>query len=402
MSQKAQRGASRFDTPHTPDITGQHPAKRYSPDLTPAPSPLRPHCRSDDRIRLWRPAQGRDQADPTWALTNDQVEMIISLISASYASGTRGTYGSGLLVFHVFCDKSGIPEHARCPAPTPLILLFIGQCAGFYSGSTLANYVFGVRAWHIVHGRPWSTDDDQIRAALKGAEIRAPPTSKRPKRAPFTETHINTILADMDGNSHLDVAVAACLCIAFFAVARTGEVTVPSLATFDTKLHPTRSDVRGDQDRHGFKVTVCHLPSTKASRINGEDIYWSKQEGSWDPEERLRRHLELNTAPPDAHLFAYKHGNKWRPLTRSAFSNRIREAAKAASLPTLQEHGIRIGGTLEYLLRGLPFDVVKAIGRWSSDAFSVYLRKHAVIVAPYIQENPVLEPFTRYAMPPVR
>lgn len=305
-------------------------------------------------------------------------------------------------MYHVFCDKNNVPKPTRCPAPTSLVLLFIDQCAGFYSGATLANYVFGVRAWHVIHGQAWNTDDNQVRAALKGAEALAPPTSRRPKRAPFTKDHIEAILAALDPNSHLDAAVAACLCITFFAVARVGEVTVPSLTAFSAKLHPKRSDIRADEDRHGFKVTVCHLPCTKASRVQGEDIYWSCQQGLWDPAARLHHHLQLNPAPQDAHLFAYKHGEKWRALTRTAFTNRIREAAKTVHRPTLQEHGIRIGGTLEHLLRGVPFDVVKAIGRWSSDAFAVYLRKHAVIVAPYIQETPVLEPFTRYVMPPVR
>ncbi|PPQ85593.1 hypothetical protein CVT24_012293, partial [Panaeolus cyanescens] len=60
---------------------------------------------------------------------------------------------------------------------------------------------------------------------------------------------------------------------------------------------------------------------------------------------------------------------------------------------------LRIGGVLEFLLRGIPFDVVKELGRWSSNAFSIYLRKHAAILAPYIQDVPVLEPFTRVAMP---
>ncbi|KAH9913276.1 hypothetical protein B0H21DRAFT_669165, partial [Amylocystis lapponica] len=53
----------------------------------------------------------------------------------------------------------------------------------------------------------------------------------------------------------------------------------------------------------------------------------------------------------------------------------------------LKGHGLRIGGTLEYLLRGRPFEVVKAIGRWSGDSFQLYLRKHAVILAPYLQDT---------------
>ena len=36
-------------------------------------------------------------------------------------------------------------------------------------------------------------------------------------------------------------------------------------------------------------------------------------------------------------------------------------------------HGIHIGGTLEFLLRGMPFDVMKSLGRWTSEAFTLYL-----------------------------
>ncbi|KAF8148934.1 hypothetical protein B0H34DRAFT_736019, partial [Crassisporium funariophilum] len=92
-----------------------------------------------------------------------------------------------------------------------------------------------------------------------------------------------------------------------------------------------------------------------------------------------------------------------KALTKSKFLERVTKAARAANLDPLQGHGIRIGSTLEYLLRGMPFDVMKAKGRWASDAFLVYLRKHALILAPYIQAVPaVQESFIRYTMPPVR
>ncbi|KIJ60482.1 hypothetical protein HYDPIDRAFT_53896, partial [Hydnomerulius pinastri MD-312] len=77
-----------------------------------------------------------------------------------------------------------------------------------------------------------------------------------------------------------------------------------------------------------------------------------------------------------------------RPLTRTEFIKRITAAAQKAELPELKGHGIRIGGTLLYLLRGVPFDVVKTMGRWSSEAFTLYLRQHAMIMAPYLQDSP--------------
>ena len=50
-----------------------------------------------------------------------------------------------------------------------------------------------------------------------------------------------------------------------------------------------------------------------------------------------------------------------------------------------------------------PFDVIKTMGRWQSDAFTLYLRKHAQILAPYLQrESGAHAQFIRYMMPPVR
>lgn len=71
----------------------------------------------------------------------------------------------------------------------------------------------------------------------------------------------------------------------------------------------------------------------------------------------------------------------------------------------MQGHGIRIGSTLEYLLRNVPFDMVKVKGRWASNAFLVYLRRHAQILAPYMQATPTMqEQFLRHTvnLPPVR
>ncbi|KIK78220.1 hypothetical protein PAXRUDRAFT_164588, partial [Paxillus rubicundulus Ve08.2h10] len=63
----------------------------------------------------------------------------------------------------------------------------------------------------------------------------------------------------------------------------------------------------------------------------------------------------------------------------------------------------RIGLTLEYLLRNVPFDIIKVKGRWVSDAFLVYLRRHVQILTPYMQAQPSLhESFLRLTLQPVR
>ncbi|KAF8799554.1 hypothetical protein BYT27DRAFT_7316968 [Phlegmacium glaucopus] len=93
------------------------------------------------------------------------------------------------------------------------------------------------------------------------------------------------------------------------------------------------------------------------------------------------------------------HPQGLRPLTCGEFLKQINAVAAELGIESLKGHGIQIGVTLEYLSRGIPFDVVKSIGRCSSEAFLLYLHQHAVIIAPYMQGTPVMEAFTRYTMP---
>ncbi|KAJ7740114.1 hypothetical protein B0H16DRAFT_1664503 [Mycena metata] len=197
-------------------------------------------------------------------------------------------------------------------------------------------------------------------------------------------------------------SLSSCLTTNFYSCARLGELTVKTLTSFDPNLHAKPSDVREEIDPSGLLMTVIGIPVTKTKRT-GEDIFYGEQAGPTDPKRAFQNHLLVNDPPANGHLFSYRHKNSHRPLTKPAFLARIHKAFKASKLEPLQGHGIRIAGTLFYLLRGTPFDVVKTIGRWASDAFLLYLRKHAQIMAPYMQANPQLHTeFIRIAMPPVR
>jgi hypothetical protein len=68
-----------------------------------------------------------------------------------------------------------------------------------------------------------------------------------------------------------------------------------------------------------------------------------------------------------------------------------RSSCKEGRLGTTSRAGICIGATLEYLLRGMPFEVMKVKGRWASNAFLVYQTKHEV------HKN-----FIRLTMPQIR
>jgi len=206
---------------------------------------------------------------------------------------------------------------------------------------------------------------------------------------------------------HIDLAmplgasVFACLSMCFFATSHVGEFTVQRLDAFDPNSHVSKTQVRYDQDQEGQQVTVLHIPRTKAVP-QGEDVCWARQEGLMDPDSALAHHLKINDPPPNNHLFAYCHNNGHRPLTKSKFLTELTRAVRMAGLDPLQGHSIRIGSTLKYLLRGMPFNVMKVKGWWSSDAFILYLRKHVQILAPYIQVVPAVhDTFVCLTMPAV-
>ena len=170
---------------------------------------------------------------------------------------------------------------------------------------------------------------------LRAAEKLTPLTSKKERRRPYTPDFIAALSQHLDHSNPLDAAVYACLTACFYASARLGEFTVRRLDGFDPKKHVTATCLSRNQDQNGLKVTVLHLPSTKAAQMEGEDVFWARQDGPTDPKAAMANHLVINRPPDDHHLFSYeqKKGDKivQQPLTKAKFLERVKKAALTAS-----------------------------------------------------------------------
>jgi len=378
----------------------------YSDNLRPLLSPFRPHVLARDRIQLWKPITSRNNLDPKGNPTNlneADLKRIADVMEVVWEPSTLEGYGTGLLTYHVWCDTRAMPEEQRAPLSPVVAAAFVSTLAGTFSWKTIRNYLYSIRAWQIFHGVKWEMNEPEMEALLKATEKATPESSKRKKRTPYTPHFILAIRNQLDLiNSPFEAAVYACLTTIFYACARVGEFTVPTLTAFKPNSHIKPSDVTIERDRNGLQSTAFHLPRTKTS-IHGENVSWSRQNGDTDPEKAFSHHLAINQPPQNGPLFAYRHKNTHRPLTKPAFIKALATAATKAGLEPLQGHGICIGSTLEYLLRGIPFEVMKVKGRWASDAFLIYLTKHAQILAPYMQAQPDLHAeFVRLTMPRIR
>ena len=250
-------------------------------------SQLRPDCPAGERIKEWKPANARhtldDDGQPTNLVTED-LERIQDVLQETYAKKTRSTYRTGLLVFHVFCDEKDINEEHRAPVNQTVLSSFISNLIGTYGGDSIKNYVYGIRAWHIIHGVKWKVNDDEVDALLKAGRKLSPKEARQREKKPWTVKYLTKICGFLVKDDPRDAAILACLTTAFWGTARLGEVTVPNLKAFDPNVHVKLSNVEFNvQDRNRLEETVIFLPWTKATKEKGEKIFWAKQNGIVNP-----------------------------------------------------------------------------------------------------------------------
>lgn len=292
------RSADKWNAPlPSPRLSGV--TNKYPSNLTLISSPLRPACQAAVRLRTWTPARPIITANPNRpTFSIEDQERVKDLLANAWQDSTKISYASGLLTYHVFCDRKNVGELARAPASTDLIVAFISTLAGSLAGSTINNYVSGIRTWHIIHNVAWDIDHLAVDIALRAAMVSAPFKSAKPPRQPVLVTYLESILNHLDKNDPLDAAIAACITTTFWSVSRLGEFTVQTIAKFSSQLHATMSNTSLDQDRNGHQVRTFRLPFTKSAREKGESTSWARQQGPTDPWNAFDNHIRLNAPPP--------------------------------------------------------------------------------------------------------
>ncbi|KAE8220332.1 hypothetical protein CF326_g8772, partial [Tilletia indica] len=308
------------------------------------------------------------------------------VLAAAWASSTRSTYGTGLLRWLLWCEHHRLSQSAIFPAGLNDVVDFIDSLAGSFAGSSIRNWISGIRAWHIIHGATLDTTHPRMTTALRGADRLTPASSVSPPRAPFRVHHLWTIRQHLVLDKPFDAAVWACILVAFWGLARLGELVVKNGTGFDGRKNPSGAKLAWEpvsKDMPMIRAAVITLPWTK-TQPNGEKIVLAPQQDSPCPVRALRNHIVVNQPAADSHLFGFRGRNRFTPLTRAAFLRRINGILRTAGLSrvNLKGHSLRVGGCTEFMLRGVSVDTVRLHGRWSSEAWRLYLRQHVELLAP--------------------
>jgi hypothetical protein len=163
---------------------------------------------------------------------------------------------------------------------------------------------------------------------------------------------------------------AACT-LGYFGFLRASEFTVPSLDMFSSAIHLQVSDIAIDS----YSTPSCMRIRIKASKTDpfrkGCNIHIGKGTFPLCAMQAVMAYLSnrSNTSGP---LFLLCDG---RPLSRTILTDWLRQILAAAGVSgNYSSHSFRIGAATVAARNGVPDHLIQALGRWTSNAYQLYIR----------------------------
>ena len=159
--------------------------------------------------------------------------------------------------------------------------------------------------------------------------------------------------------------MSAAALLAFFGLLRASEYLADASRNYDRLCNLQVKHIRFAPDLKSLKV---HIPQSKTDpfRMGQQVTIWSTGNELCPVKATLEyiRHHPTGTGP----LFTFANGTF---LTRQRWSELVQSVISDININT---HSFRIGGASAAATAGIPDSTIQIMGRWSSEAFKLYLR----------------------------
>ena len=164
---------------------------------------------------------------------------------------------------------------------------------------------------------------------------------------------------------------AAC-CVCYFGFLRSGEVTVPSEAAYDSSVHLNMSDIAVDSIYSPSTIKIKIKASKTDQFRKGVDIYLGRTHNQLCPVEALLAYIAIR-GKEQGMLFRFEDK---RLLTKDRFVSRVRETLSQTGVneKLYSGHSFRIGAATTAGRKGLSSEKIQTLGRWESSAYLLYIR----------------------------
>jgi len=308
------------------------------------------------------PRRGRQPVRDTWPLDRFLRERAIALGHTLDASTLR-TYNSAFTSFMTFIRAHNFPM----PPSEDTLSFYIVYMSHHISPRSITTYLSGI----VQQLEPFYPDIRTIRNSkliqrtLQGCmKVHARPTRRK---LPLTLSDISAVALHYHQQpAHDDLLFLAILITGFFALLHLGEMVFPD----DTSIRDWRKiscwrTVSLSPDRFTFQ-----LPFHKADHFfAGNEILVTRGTTAIDPIQHFRSYLASRDSLLPLHSALWLWADGTIP-TRSFFMRCLRFF--------FQKHiggqSMRAGGATFLAEQGTPPSLIQARGRWSSDAFLIYIR----------------------------
>ena len=289
------------------------------------------------------------------------------LVGQGLRDNTHKTYTSAQRKYLNFCIELNL---LSLPATDEVLLKYVAFLfQKGLKGSTIKVYLSAVRSLHVFSNLTPPTHSEKLLLALKGASrLSVPPDRK----LPITYHLLSDILPSLEGR-HDELLLKTVMCTIFFGCFRTGEICLPDRENFSAKRHLAYGDVTID-------TTLCtatfYLKQSKTDTLNqGVYVKVGCSGTSVCAYCLLRLFIGQHPRPMlDSPLFVDSNMLILRKSYLIATTKLI--VAMAGHDPSMYSgHSFRAGSATTGASAGFSAWELKMLGRWSSDAYQVYLRK---------------------------
>jgi hypothetical protein len=309
----------------------------------------------------------------SWARSALPIPQLDALVADALAhtidKSTSQSYDSHLTSYITFCELHRLP----ITPTTSTLSRYIAFMSTHISPNSLDTYLSGITFKlrphfpEIVGVR----NSPYIHSVMKGMKrLHGTPTRRK---EPISFNQLNVLAVHYSSHPSYDNSLFLALILTgFFGLLRLGEITDPN----DRRLVNRRKTIRQDSLHSSTTQFSFILPASKTDKFfAGNKVLIRNNSCDNNPIRAFGEYVRARDAhfPHIPWLWITSDG---AVPTRRWFLHRFHLHFDSR----FGGHSMRAGGATLLAKHGVPFDVIQALGRWSSDAFRIYIRTHPALL----------------------
>lgn len=292
-------------------------------------------------------------------------------MSSVLASGSGQSYRRAWTLFREFHEKFYKTKAFHLPLTTASLALFISFLDGRnLSPSTILSYLSAIGYVHKMKGLHDPTKAFLIQKLLTSLSRKKSCDVRLPISKPILHDLVSS-LQHTSSSAAQRILFSAMFLTAFYGFFRIGELAARSACHTTVISYDNIRFLASGGKIHSIKITVTHFKHNTSNRIF--DIVIPGDEPSpFCPVKFILLYCNLRGNKPGP-LFCHADNT---PITVNQFNTELRRCLNFCGLNAqrYKSHSFRIGAACLAADKGFSDAQIRALGRWKSDAFKLYIR----------------------------